>query len=401
MQAYRFKLRPDRKQAGLMLQTAGCCRYVYNKGLELKKARYESNETNLSYANLCKELTRWKANEAKFLSQVPSQPLQQALKDLERGYSNFYAKRAGHPKFKKRGRGDSFRYPEPKQLKVDQTNSKIFLPKIGWMRYRKSREIEGVVRNVTIVRDNGGWYASIQTELEVETPVHMSDSAVGVDMGVRNLATLSDGTKYAGVDSYRKNQKKLARAQKMLSRKVKFSSNWRKQREKVGRIHKRIRDARNDNTHKTTTAISKNHALVVIENLSVRNMSKSAKGSVEKPGRNVRAKAGLNKAILDQSWYELRRQLEYKLKWRGGELIAVDPKHTSQRCFECREINAESRKSQSEFECVACGHKENADVNAAKNILAAGRAVIACGERSEDCSMKQEPVSAQVATLCA
>ena len=402
MQAYRFRLRPDRNQARKMRQTAGSCRFVYNMGLEVQKSRFDKGLPKLGYAALCKELTSWKASEkTKFLSQVPAQPLQQALKDLERGYCNFFTKRAEFPKFKKRGRHDSFRYPDPKQVKVDQMNSKIFLPKIGWMRFRQSKEIQGTIKQVTVTCDHDHWYASIQTEVDVEAPVHPSTSSIGIDMGVVHLATLSDGTQYAGVLSFRKNQKRLAREQKKLSRKEKYSANWRKQKKRVDRIHRVIRDTRRDYLHKTTTAISKNHALVVVEDLRVRNMSKSAKGSVEKPGKNVRAKAGLNKAISDQSWYEFRRQLEYKQKWNGGELIVVPALHTSQRCSKCGEINAANRKNQSEFECIACGHSENADLNAAKNILAAGRAVKACGERSIDGSKKQEPESVTVATLCA
>jgi putative transposase len=167
-----------------------------------------------------------------------------------------------------------------------------------------------------------------------------------------------------------------------LSRKNRFSRNWQKQKRRIARLHWRIANVRKDALHKTTTAISKNHAMVVIEDLAVGSMSRSARGTAEEPGRNVRAKAGLNKSILDQGWGEFRRQLEYKQAWRGGDVIAVDPRHTSQTCSECGHVSSENRPSQARFACVACGHEANADLNAACNILAAGHAVIACGEKA-------------------
>ncbi|RCY75658.1 RNA-guided endonuclease InsQ/TnpB family protein, partial [Escherichia coli] len=148
------------------------------------------------------------------------------------------------------------------------------------------------------------WYVSIQTESEVSTPVHPSASMVGLDAGVAKFATLSDGTVFESVNSFQKNQKKLARLQRQLSRKVKFSNNWQKQKRIIQRLHSRIANIRRDYLHKVTTTISKNHAMIVIEDLKVSNMSKSAAGTVSQPGRNVRAKSGLNRSILDQGWYE-------------------------------------------------------------------------------------------------
>jgi putative transposase len=148
----------------------------------------------------------------------------------------------------------------------------------------------------------------------------------------------------------------------------------------VRRKHKKAADGRNDFLHKTSTEICKTHAIIVIEDLQVSNMSRSAAGTIAQPGKNVRAKSGLNRSILDQGWGEFRRQLEYKQKWRGGLVIAVPPHHTSQRCAACGCVSPENRISQSQFQCIECKHTENADLNAARNILAAGRAVIACGE---------------------
>ena len=163
-----------------------------------------------------------------------------------------------------------------------------------------------------------------------------------------------------------------------MSRKVKFSSNWKKAKARVQRIHARIGNARRDFLHETSTTISQNHAMVCIEDLQVRNMSKSAAGSPEKPGKQVRAKSGLNKAILDQGWAEFRRQLDYKLAWSGGHLIAVPPQNTSRTCPCCGHVSAANRQTQAKFECVECGFEENADVVGAINVLRAGHARLAC-----------------------
>ncbi|HDW7569197.1 TPA: transposase, partial [Escherichia coli] len=332
-----------------------------------------------------------------WLKDSHSQPLQQSLKDLERAYKNFFQNRAAFPRFKKRGQNDAFRYPQG--VKLDQENSRIFLPKLGWMRYRNSRQVTGVVKNVTVSQSCGKWYISIQTESEVSTPVHPSTSMIGLDAGVAKLATLSDGTVFEPVNSFQKNQKKLARLQRQLSRKVKFSNNWQKQKRKIQRLHSRIANIRRDYLHKVTTTVSKNHAMIVIEDLKVSNMSKSAAGTVSLPGRNVRAKSGLNRSILDQGWYEIRRQLAYKQLWRGGQVLAVPPAYTSQRCVCCGHTAKENRLSQSKFRCQVCGYTANADVNGARNILAAGHAVLACGEMVQSGrSLKQEPTEMIQAT---
>ncbi len=378
LQAFKYELMPTGEQQRQMRRFAGSCRFVFNKALALQKERYERGEKKLGYAGLCKELTGWRNGaETPWLSDAPIHPLQQTLKDLERAYANFFAKRADFPRFKKKGLSDSFRYPDPKQIKLDQANSRLFLPKLGWLRYRNSRDVLGTVKNITVSQSGGKWYASIQTEREVEQPIPQGD-AVGIDMGVARFATLSDGTFVAPLGSYKQHQDRLRRAQQSMSRKVKFSSNWRRAKARVQRIHSRIGNARRDFLHKTSTAISQNHAMVCIEDLQVRNMSRSAAGSTEKPGRNVRAKSGLNKSILDQGWFEFRRQLDYKLAWNGGWLVAVPPQNTSRTCPCCGHVSADNRQTQAQFLCVECGFEENADVVGAINVLRAGHARFAC-----------------------
>ncbi len=348
-----------------MRRFAGACRFVFNRALARQNENHEAGNKYIPYGKMASWLVEWKnATETQWLKDSPSQPLQQSLKDLERAYKNFFRKRAAFPRFKKRGQNDAFRYPQG--VKLDQENSRIFLPKLGWMRYRNSRQVTGVVKNVTVSQSCGKWYISIQTESEVSTPAHPSASMVGLDAGVAKLATLSDGTVFEPVNSFQKNQKTLARLQRQLSRRVKFS---------------------------------KNHAMIVIEDLKVSNMSKSAAGTVSQPGRNVRAKSGLNRSILDQGWYEMRRQLEYKQLWRGGQVLAVPPAYTSQRCACCGHTAKENRLSQSKFRCQVCGYTANADVNGARNILAAGHAVLACGEMVQSGRpLKQEPTEMIQAT---
>jgi len=378
LQAFKFELRPNDTQRREMRCFAGSCRFVYNKGLALQKARFDAGGTKLGYAGLCHLLTQWRSETATvWLKDAPTHPLQQALKDLERAYTNFFAGRAHFPRFKKKGRHDSFRYPDPKQIKLDQLNSRLFLPKLGWLRYRNSRQVLGLVKNVTVSLSCGQWFVSIQTEREVEQPLPRG-GAVGIDLGVVRFATLSDGTVYPPLNSFKRHTTALRKRQQAMCRKQKFSRNWRKAKDRIQRIHARIGHARRDYLHKTSTAISQNHAMVCIEDLQVRNMSRSAAGSIETPGKHVRAKAGLNKSILDQAWFEFRRQLQYKLSWNGGELIAVPPQNTSRRCPQCGHVSAQNRRTQERFACIGCGFEDNADLVGAINILRAGHARCAC-----------------------
>ncbi|UHJ64950.1 RNA-guided endonuclease InsQ/TnpB family protein [Melaminivora jejuensis] len=404
LQAFKYELRPDGQPERQMRRFAGSCCFVFNKALALQKERYARGEKKLGYAGLCKLLTEWRNGaDTTWLSDAPVHPLQQTLKDLERAYQNFFAKRAAFPKFKKKGQRDSFRYPDAKQIKLDQASSRIFLPKLGWLRYRQSREVLGAVKNITVSQSCGKWFVSIQTEREVEQPIPQASTAIGIDVGVARFATFSDGSYLEPLASFKKHEARLRRYQRAMSRKTKFSSNWKKAKARVQRIHTRIGNARRDYLHKATTAISQNHAMVCIEDLQVRSMSKSAKGSAEQPGNNVRAKSGLNKSILDQGWYEFRRQLEYKLAWTGGMLIAVPPHNTSRTCPECGCVSADNRRAQAVFRCIECGCEGNADHIGAINILARGHRVAACGEdvsrarparAKRAASVKQEPAEA-------
>lgn len=378
LQAYKYELMPTGEQQRQMRRFAGSCRFVFNQALALQQANREAGGKYIGYVAMAKQLTAWRHSaETAWLKEAPVHPLQHALKDLEKAYKHFFEKRADFPRFKRKGRSDSFRYPDPKQIKFDQTNGRIFLPKLGWLRYRNSREALGELRNVTVSLSGGKWFVSIQTRREVEIPVPQGGAA-GIDMGIARFATLSDGTYYTPLNSFKRHEAALRKAQQAMSRKTKFGSNWKQAKARVQRIHARIGNARRDYLHKTTHTISQNHALVCVEDLQVRNMSRSAAGTTEAPGKQVRAKSGLNKAILDQGWYEFRRQLDYKLAWSGGRLVAVPPRNTSRTCPCCGHVSADNRRTQERFACVECGFEENADLVGAINVLRAGHARLAC-----------------------
>jgi putative transposase len=396
LQAYKYELQPNGEQQRAMRRFSGSCRFVFNKALAMQKTLYEQGEKKQGYAGLCKSLTAWRNDhETLWLADAPVHPLQQALKDLERAYSNFFAKRADFPRFKKKGMGDSFRYPDSKQFKIDQANSRVFLPKLGWIRYRNSRDILGIPKNITVSSTGGKWFVSIQTEQDIEQPLPVATSAIGIDVGIARFATMSDESYIAPLNSFKKHQQRLARYQRRMSSKVRFSNNWKKAKAKVQKIHTDIANARKDFLHKTTTAISQNHALVCIDDLQVKNMSRSSKGNSEQHGRKVKQKAGLNRSILDQGWGEFRRQLGYKASWNGCMLLAVPPHNTSRTCPCCGHVSKDNRQTQAKFLCVECGYENHADVVGAINVLERGYRLLACGESAQSGrSMKQEPTEA-------
>ena len=373
--SYQYELILNGEQVRKLKQFCGCCRFVFNRGLEEVKKYYNTTGHFLNYVQLAAFLPKWK-QDAEWLKDCNAQVLQQSMKNLSQALMNFSAGRANFPRFKAKGRKDSCRFPQ--SVKSDQNNNRIYLPKIGWVRYRNSRKIIGTIKNVTVTAKCGKWYVSIQTEYEQEKPIHTGGD-IGIDMGVVRFATLSDGRYFEPINAFHSLKGRLAKLQKRLKRKTKGSSNWKKLVAKISKLHHRIANIRKNFLHQISNTVSKNHATVYIEDLKVGNMSKSAKGTVENPGRNIRQKSELNRAILDQAWYEFRRQLEYKLRWRGGQLIPISPQYTSQCCPACGHTAKENRTTQALFCCVQCGYTENADVVGAMNVLQRGRALSAAG----------------------
>lgn len=307
----------------------------------------------------------WKQSEEYgWLQEIHSQVLQQCLKDLEHAYANLFARRAAPPRSRKKFVADSFRYPQG--FKVD--GRKVYLPMIGWVEFWHSRALEGVIKNVTISRQGQHWFVSCQVELDVPDPTHPTMAHIGIDLGIATFAAFSTGQLHPPLNAYRAHAAKKARMQRRLAGMVTYSQNWKKQQQRIARLDIRIANCRLDFLHKLSTDTSKNHAVIGLEDLQVRNMSKSARGTRDEPGRNVAQKSGLNKAILDQGWRMFRRMLEYKQMWRGGEVVAVPPRYTSQECPKCHHICTENRPQQALFLCVACGYANHADVVGAMNI---------------------------------
>ena len=372
---FKFQLKPNGMQIQLMKQFCGCARYVYNRTLSLERSIYKKdNKHSFKYAEAANRLPDWKKKNP-FLKDCNAQVLQQSLKDLERAYKNFFGKRANFPKYKKKYRHDSIRFPQGVEL--DEVKQQIRLPKIGWMGYRKSRDIIGTIKNVTVSRRGEKWDVSIQTEYEVVSSAP-NPSEIGIDMGVKRFATLSNGDFVEPLNPFKQEQEKLAKLQRKLARQKKGSRNSRKTKRKIARLHRYIADSRRDFLHKISTKIAKNHSIICVEDLKVSNMSASARGTKESPGKNVKQKSGLNRSILDQGWYGFFQMLSYKLEQRGGKLIKVDPRNTSRTCPRCGLASAENRKSQATFACIGCGYRSNADEVGAINILRAGRARLAC-----------------------
>ena len=415
LRAFQFRLEPRPAQQRQLRRWAGGLRWLWNQALAEQRARYARGEPFASYVDMAKWLTAWRnAPATHWLSEGPVHPQQQCLKRLEEAYKRFFAKTGGFPKFKARGQEPGIRFPDAKQFELDQNNGRIRLPKLGWVRLRLSRPVAGQIRNVSLRQQAGHWYASIQVQIPDVAPACGLAPTLGIDLGLAAFAAGSDGQIIRPLKAMACQQRRLRRYQKAVSRKAKCSANRKKAITRLGRLHQRIARQRNDWLHKLSTKLAGEHAVIALEDLQVAAMSASAKGTPEAPGRHVKAKAGLNRGILDAAWGEFRRQLEYKTAAHGGRVWAVPAAYTSRTCRICGHESADNRKAQAEFSCVACGHTEHADVHAAKNILAAGHAAWervssmesapkACGEAvsraaparaRRAASAKQEPTEA-------
>lgn len=374
---YRFRLYPTDEQEVLFGQFAGTCRFVYNLALEQRCDWWRLFKANtgfsISFSSQCRELTLLRA-EVDWIAAVSIIPQQQALRDLEKAYQNFFAGRADYPSPRKRGVNDSFRF-NGRDCPVRKLNAKwaaVRLPKIGEVKFRLTRAIPGTVKNVTVALDALGWHVVFGTEIEHEALENFGP-AVGIDRGVVHTLALSDGR---FMDMPRERLKLLdrrARKQaKKLSRCKRGSNRRNAARTVLARTKAKAARLRLHWNHERTTEIAATHGVVVIEALKTRNMTASASGTIAEPGSKVRQKAGLNRAILENGWYQLEVLLSYKLAERGAELRKVNPAYTSQQCSCCGTIDPKSRESQSVFNCGHCGHTAHADVNAARNVLKAG-----------------------------
>ena len=369
---YRFRLAPTSEQASTLAQYVGACRFVYNLALEQRRDWYRPGR-RIDYLTQAAELTKLRS-EVDWIDAVPVNALQQALRDLDRAFVTFFEGRAAYPTPRVKGINDSFRVPQSngavRTKKLNASWSTVRLPKIGWVKYRAHREIKGEICNATVSLNGEHWWISIQTEREIEVQPSTLPH-VGIDRGITVLAALSTGELIEPGSALMKHSRRLKNAQRVLSRRKKGSNRWRRQKARVNRIHTQVANTRKDQLHKITFGITRRFGTVVVEALKIKNMTASAAGTVDDPGRNVAQKSGLNRVIMDKGWHGFEMMLAYKLQERGGTLVRVNPAYTSQTCSSCGMVDRISRESQAVFRCVACGHAENADCNAAKNILRA------------------------------
>lgn len=401
LKAYRFRLEPDEAQARFCRQTAGSCRFLKNLCLEQRSRAWSFGRHSVGFAAQCADMADLKG-VLPWLSEAPSQVLQQALKDLDLAFKRFFAGLADHPTFQKKGERDSFRFPQG--FEVDEANQRIKFPKMGWIRYRRgrgksARRLMGDVRSITVSRDGDHWLASVLCKQEAATPPAVHGFAVGADLGVAKAIALSTGEVLEVLGMTKAEQKKLAKLQQAMAKKKRFSKNWQKLKRRIARLHSTVARRRRDSINKATTYLAKNHRLIVIEDLRVKNLTRTPKPKADPDQEGAflpngaAAKAGLNRVVLDKGFGEIRRQLEYKHVWYGSQLLAENPAYTSQKCSACGHTEADNRKSQEDFYCLKCGHTENADLNAAKNILSAGihteRTVGHTGVKKKATSLRQ------------
>ena len=372
--------------------------------LELKKKLWEEGKQKIKWQELDKRLTKWK-KKFPWMTIAPSQSLQQTIQDLDKAFKGFF-RGFGYPKFKNKYNDKSFRVTQGIRLE-GQLSKKVGLvkiPKLGIVRYTKTRKLEGEIKFATISTKAGKWYISFCCVVYINVKSKTSASPVGLDRGVKKTIQCSNGEVLRRLLPSSKDIKKLKKLQRNLSHTKKGSSNRKKIIRLIQKLYVRLSNIRKDAIHKFTAKLAKSHGLAVLEKLIIKNMTKSARGTKDNPGKNVKAKSGLNRVILEQCWRIFASILEYKMVWSGGAVAYVDAKYTSQKCRKCKYISKENRKTQATFKCIQCGHKENADLNASKNILnayfeAEGQAVLVCGVKTIVSTMKQELVMRKPVTV--
>ncbi|MEA5535821.1 RNA-guided endonuclease TnpB family protein [Crocosphaera sp. XPORK-15E] len=365
--AYKFRFYPTTEQEHLLRRTMGCVRLVYNKALATRTAGWYEKQERIGYAQTSSLLTEWKKQEdLDFLNEVSCVPLQQTLRHLNTAFTNFWAKKTKYPNFKKKRNGGNAEFTRSAFKWKDE---QLWLAKckeplnIVWSRYIPN---DCKPSTVTVKLDpSGRWFVSI---LVIDPTIKLlpkTDKKIGIDVGITSLIATSDGKKVSNPKHFKSLYKKLIRKQKALSRKTKGSNNRYKACLEVAKVHAQIKDSRTDFLHKLTTKLVQENDLIAIEDLAIQNMVKNHK---------------LARAISDASWGEFNRQLEYKCQWYGKELIKIDRYFpSSKRCEKCGYIVEKLPLKIREWECPECGANHDRDLNASRNILAAGLAVSVCG----------------------
>lgn len=363
---YRYRLAPTRTQEALLMRFAGARRWVWNWALQRRQDHYQATGTSLPTAELSAALTALKRDpQTAWLAEMHAQSLQQALRDLDRAFAAFFARRARYPRFKsKKVDAPRFRMPQGVHIR----DGAVQVPKIGRIKARISRPVEGVTKGATFKRDAcGRWFVCIVAELEMPT-VQLAQpderSAVGVDLGLHDLAVLSTGERIPALRSYRAAQRKLRRAQRALARTQKGSVNRARARRRLAHIHQTVANQRSDAIHKLTTRLVRGHGAVCIEDLSVKGL----------------ARTKLAKSVHDAAFGLVRQQLAYKAVWYCRHLAVVDRWYPSSKtCHECGSVNAGLTLKDRRWACPECGCVLDRDLNAARNIKREGLRMLAVG----------------------
>ena len=376
--AYKYRFYPSDEQKRILAQTFGCCRYVYNWALRERTDAYYQRGERLSYEGTAQRLTALKKQEeTAWLGEVSSVVLQQSLRHLDKAFRNFFEGRADYPTFKKKRHQQSATYASNAFTWDGHTLTlaKMDAPlSIVWHRPLPD---SCKPSSVTVTRDEANrYFVSILVEEDIK-PLPVTPKMVGLDLGLKSMVITSDGHTYGNPKFFSKDEKKLAKAQRRHARKKKGSKNRAKARLKVARIHKKIAERRRDYQHKLSTHTIRENQVVCVESLQVKNMVKNH---------------CLAKAISDVGWSEFVRQLEYKAAWYGRTLVKIDKWYpSSKRCFDCGHILDSLSLDVREWTCPECGVAHDRDINAAKNILAVGLTVAACGEAVRPGAVKAKP----------
>jgi putative transposase len=381
-QGFQYAPRLKAQREALVRRWVGCRRFVFNDALRFQRAEIAAGRKRPGYTALCRRLPDLR-KAYPWLGEPPAQALQQALKDLCAAWDRKFKSKFGAPRFKEKGKGDTIRFPQ--DCTYDAAAGVVRLPKLGDVRLRHSRPALGKLKNVTLRFDGKRLVVALQTERELDVPAPAGTGEVGLDFGAVTTISPSTGAPIKLPSRIGRYERRMKRLQQAVSRKKSYSNNRRKAVARVAECHRRRAAIRRDFLHQETTNLVSHNALIAIEDLRVKNMTASAAGTIEAPGKNVRQKAGLNRTILRNGWSMARSMLEYKAAWRGSVLAAVPPAYTSQQCSCCGRIAAENRRTQALFECVECGHTENADRNAAPNILLRGKELVANQTRTGGC----------------
>jgi putative transposase len=366
-QAFRYRFYPTPEQEILLRKTMGCARLVYNRALAARTEAWDEREERVDYLKTSSLLTEWKQlEELQFLNEVSSVPLQQGLRHLQKAFANFWAGRAKYPNFKKKHHGGSAEFTK---AAFRWKNGQVWLAKcVEALPIRWSRELpdECEPSTITVKLDaSGRWHVSLLVNNQTKKPLPKVDKSIGLDVGITSLIATSDGEKIANPKHFKRLHKKLRQVQKYLSRKQKGSNNRCVARRKVAKVHAQIADSRKDFLHKLTIQLVRENQSIVVEDLAVKNMVKLPI---------------LAQSISDASWGELIRQLTYKCQWYGRELVKIDRWFpSSKRCGNCGHIVDKLPLSVREWDCPKCQAHHDRDINASKNILAAGLAVSVCG----------------------